>query len=153
MVVGPSYHHTSWITQHFASPPPDGSENFPVFIRPPALSRRGAMCPEALLDYADFSRADGAVCLPGMVAFFVSAALITGRCSQRFCVHESWWVQENPGTFRTCYAVLCTDFLLFEKRKKERSKKQKLERLLFNRLVKQCPTGPQCLGVQGYFVL
>jgi hypothetical protein len=32
----------------------------------------------------------------------------------------------NPGTFRTCSAVLCIEFLLFEERKKEEGKKEKL---------------------------
>jgi hypothetical protein len=39
--------------------PPGRAEFFPPFIMPTALSMRGAICPQAALDYVIFTRADG----------------------------------------------------------------------------------------------
>jgi hypothetical protein len=53
-----------------------------------------------------------------------STTLFTSRHIQGFCVHESWWVQDNPGSFRNHSAVLYFEFCSLEKRKmKERKKK------------------------------
>jgi hypothetical protein len=40
--------------------------------------------------------------------------------SQRFCIHKSLWVQENPGPFRTHFSVLCIESLLFREIRKEK---------------------------------
>jgi hypothetical protein len=58
-------------------------------------------------------------------------ALVTGR--QAGTVRSSTsmdlgGLQKNPGTFRTCSAVLCIEFLFFielKKNKKERSKQER----------------------------
>jgi hypothetical protein len=63
------------------------------------------------------SRAYGATHLPEWVA--VSGV---GGWLQ---VHESWWVQDNPGTFRICSTVLCIQFLLFDGERKRKKKEEK----------------------------
>jgi hypothetical protein len=50
--------------------------------------------------------------------------------SQRFHVHEFWWVQDIL-ELAECSAVVCTEFLLFGARKKEgKFKKKKKEKWL-----------------------
>jgi hypothetical protein len=47
------------------------------------------------------------------------------RQAQSEVLHpRSWWVQTNPGTFRTASAVLCIESLLFRERKKEEERKK-----------------------------
>jgi hypothetical protein len=56
-----------------STPPPLGrGEIFPSFIRLPVLSRRGAICPQAVLEYVVFSRVHDMACLPGMAALCLS---------------------------------------------------------------------------------
>lgn len=67
------------------------------------------------------SRADGVASSPERVV--VSLSGFRGQQhwsqaggSQKFCVHEFWWAQGNPGAFRTHSAVFCIEVLLFGKR-------------------------------------
>jgi hypothetical protein len=45
--------------------------------------------------------------------------------SQKFCVHESWWVQDDIGAFSTHSVVLCINILLSSERGKKIKKKAK----------------------------
>jgi hypothetical protein len=90
-VVWLSLHHTGWInpalyreSRGWNAPPPPGEVGiFPLFIKTIALSMRGAICPQAALDYVVFSRADGVTRSPEriVVSFMVLelAAQVTGR--------------------------------------------------------------------------
>jgi hypothetical protein len=117
------------------------------------LSGRGALCPQAVLDYVVHSRVDDVACSPG--GSVVSLGGNGGQLgstqagsSQRFCVQEFWWVQDIPEAYRAHSAVLCVDFLLFGERKKEGKIKRK----------SGSPAGsllaavPQCLGFWGCYV-
>jgi hypothetical protein len=53
----PSQPHTDWISSAF-SPSLDGGKTFPPITKPPILTRRGTICPQAALDYVVASRAD-----------------------------------------------------------------------------------------------
>jgi hypothetical protein len=55
-------------------------------------------------------------------------AWVTGG-SQRFNIHESWWVQDSPGTFPTHSVVLCIEFFSFSsEREKEKRREKPLSR-------------------------
>jgi hypothetical protein len=90
-------------------PPPthtlDRGEIFLLFICLPILFRRGAIYPQVLLDCVVPSRADDVLHLSGRIA--VSLGWIRGHLqdgsgsSLRFCVHELWWIQDDPDACRT----------------------------------------------------
>jgi hypothetical protein len=66
--VGPPWPYTAWFSTALCPNHTRQSWNFPPFIRPPVLSRRDAICLQAMLDYMVSSRANDVACSPGMVA-------------------------------------------------------------------------------------
>jgi hypothetical protein len=98
-------------------------------------------------------REDGVACSPGRVVvslcgiggFGELLAWVAGG-SQRFCVHEPWWIQDNPGGFRTGSAVLCTEFLLLG----EREEKEKGNEKTLSLAIWHSSQQPQCLGFWGF---
>jgi hypothetical protein len=117
-------------THHSAPPPPGGSESFPLFM---ALSFvcvcvGGLQSAHQLCWTMVPSRADDVLHSPGGVVVILSrsgieSAPVQAGSSQRFCVHEVWWVQDAPDTCRTHSVLLCVVFLQ-EKRKVKKKKKK-----------------------------
>jgi hypothetical protein len=62
------------------------------------------------------------------------------------------WVCGNPSTFRTHSAILSIEFLFFEEKTKNKTKK-KNGRLLSGGPVKRLPASPQLPVFLGYYVI
>jgi hypothetical protein len=70
--------------------------------------------------------------------------------SQRFSIHKFLWVYEVPFPFRIHSVVLCTEFLLFGERKKEKvavREERERDRLLSGSQQPQCPGFQRCYGL------
>jgi hypothetical protein len=76
-------------------------------------------CLQAELDYVVFSRNDAASSFEWVVVFSGGVGgqrIGVASSSHSFCACDSWWVQDNLATFRTCSAVFCIDNLIFGER-------------------------------------
>jgi hypothetical protein len=105
-----------WITL----PPPGRTGDFSPFIRPTALSRRGAICLQAVLDYvvSGFHQSRWCDMLIWMDCNFSQwycgvVAQVTGSPQSEVLHLQILVGPDNPGNFRTCSAILCIEFLLF----------------------------------------
>jgi hypothetical protein len=77
------------------------------------------------------SRADNVTHSPGGIVVSLrdirdQHGVTQADSSQRFYVHEFWWVQDIPNALQTYSTVLCIKFLVFRERKKEKEKKRKI---------------------------